>query len=75
MEDHRVMKKSFETEMYIEGSKLPLNNMMQETIGNIIMGFTKTLKGLEFQPDLIEIKIKHLKAPADVDAHVYPIEH
>ena len=68
------MKKNFETEMYVDGSKLPLNNFVQETIGNIMMGFSKTLKGLEIPPDLIEVKIKRLRTPADVDAHVYPIE-
>ena len=74
-ESHRVMKKSFETEMYVDGNKLPLNNFVQETIGNIMMGFSKTLKGLDPQPDLIEVKIKRLTSPADVDAHIYPIEH
>ena len=73
-ESHRVMKKSFETEMYVDGNKLPLNNFVQETIGNIMMGFSKTLKGLDMSPDLIEVKIKRLTSPADVDAHVYPIE-
>ncbi len=72
-ESHRVMKKSFETEMYIDGNKLPLNNFVQETIGNIMTGFSKTLKGLDATaPDFIEVKIKRLPQPADVDAHVYP---
>jgi hypothetical protein len=74
-ESHRIMKKSFETEMYIDGNKLPLNNFVQETIGNIMMGFSKTLKGLDAAaPDLIEIKIKRLSKPADVDAHIYPVK-
>jgi hypothetical protein len=68
------MKKSFETEIYVDGNKLPLNNFVQETIGNIMMGFSKTLKGLDATvPDLIEVKIKRLAAPAAVDAHVYPV--
>jgi hypothetical protein len=68
------MKKSFETEMYVDGNKLPLNNFVQETIGNIMMGFSKTLKGLDATvPDLIEVKIKRLAEPAAVDAHVYPV--
>jgi hypothetical protein len=47
--------------MHIEGNKLPLNNFIQETIGNIMMGFTKTLKGLDvIEPDLIEVKINQL---------------
>jgi hypothetical protein len=54
-ESHRIMKKSYETEMYIDENNLPLNNFVQETIGNIMMGFSKTLKGLDAAaPDLIE---------------------
>jgi hypothetical protein len=69
------MKKSFETEMYVDGNKLPLNNFVQETIGNIMTGFSKTLKGLDAtMPDLIEVKIKRLAEPAEVDAHVYPVQ-
>ena len=33
------MKKSFETEMSVDGKKLPLNNFVQETIGNIMAGY------------------------------------
>lgn len=66
------MKKSFETEMYVDGNKLPLNNFVQETIGNIMAGFSKTLKGLDVAPETIEVKIKRLPAPANVDAHLYP---
>jgi len=69
---HRVMKKSFETEMYVDGKKLSLNNFVQETIGNIMAGFSKTLKWMEKEPETIEVKIKRLPAPAEVDAHVYP---
>jgi hypothetical protein len=58
--------------MYIDGKKLPLNNFVQETIGNIMAGFSKSLKGLTETPETIEVKIKRLPAPADVDAHVYP---
>jgi hypothetical protein len=37
------------------------------------MGFSKALKGLDVAaPELIEVKIKRLSKPADVDAHVYP---
>ncbi len=74
-ERHRVMKKAFETELYVDGEKLPLNNFIQETIGNIMEGFTKSLKGIDTAPpDLIEVKIKRLSKPADVDAHVYPVQ-
>lgn len=69
------MKKTFEAEMYVDGSKLPLNNFVQETIGNIMMGFSKTLKGLDATaPALIEVKIKRLSKPSDVDAHIYPVK-
>ena len=69
------MKKSFETQMYVDGKQLPLNNFVQETIGNIMAGFSKTLKGLDAEsPDLIEVKIKRLTKPAEVDAHIYPVK-
>jgi hypothetical protein len=56
------MKKSFETEMYVDGSRLPLNNFVQETIGNIMMGFSKALKGIDAEaPISIEVKIRRLK--------------
>jgi hypothetical protein len=55
------MKKNFEIEIYIDGNKLPLNNFIQETHGYIIMGFSKTLKGLDVRaPELIEVRIKLL---------------
>jgi hypothetical protein len=66
------MKKRFETEMLVDGNKLPLNNFVQETIGNIMDGFSKSLKWMETEPQLIEVKIKRLAEPTDVDAHVYP---
>ena len=69
---HRIMRKNFETEMYVDGKKLPLNNFVQETIGNIMAGFSKTLKGLDETPELIEVKIKRSAVPTDVDAHIYP---
>ena len=56
-EGHRLIKKTFETETYIDGNKLPLNNFIQETIGDIMLGFSKTLKGLDaVEPDVIEVK-------------------
>jgi hypothetical protein len=66
------MKKNFETEMFVDGKKLPLNNFVQETVGNIMAGFSKSLKGLDMAPELIEVKIRRLSQPTDVDAHVYP---
>jgi hypothetical protein len=74
-ESHRIMKKIYETEMHIDGNRLPLNNFIQETIGNIMMGFSKTLKGIDaVEPDVIEVKIKRLPKPSDVDAHIYPVK-
>ena len=71
-ESHRIVSKNFETEMWVDGKKLPLNHMMQETIANIMMGFSKTLKGLDVAPETVEVKIKKLSQPKDVDAHTYP---
>jgi hypothetical protein len=71
-ESHKIVKKNFETEMWIDGHKVPLNHFVQETIANVMVGFSKTLKGLEASPEKIEVKIKKLSKPADVDAHTYP---
>lgn len=71
-EKHRRLKKNFEAEMWVNNQKLPLNHFVQETIANIIIGFTKALKELEEQPKSIEIKIKKLPKPTEVDAHTYP---
>jgi hypothetical protein len=71
-EKHRVAKKNFETEMWVDGRKLPLNHFVQETIANIMVGFSKTLKGLEASPEKIEVKIKKLPKQVEVDAHTYP---
>jgi hypothetical protein len=71
-ESHRVVKKNFETEMWVDGKQLPLNHMMQETIANVMAGFSKTLKGMEASPEKIEVKIRKLPKTVDVDAHTYP---
>jgi hypothetical protein len=71
-ESHRTVKKSFETEMWVDGQKMPLNHFVQETIANVMLGFSKTLKGLDSAPKKIEVKIKRLAKPVDVDAHTYP---
>lgn len=71
-EGHKRVKKNFETEMWVDGKPLPLNHMMQETIANVLIGFSKTLKGTEDKPQLVEIKIKKLEKQIDVDAHTYP---
>ena len=69
---HRVIKKSFETKMTVDGKEVPLNNFVQETIGNIMDGFCKSLKGLDSKPQIIDLKIKRLQTIVEVDAHVYP---
>jgi hypothetical protein len=71
-ESHRTVKKNFETQMWVDGQKLPLNHFVQETIANVLIGFSKTLKGLDSTPEKIEVKIKRLPKPTDVDAHTYP---
>jgi hypothetical protein len=71
-ETHRIIKKSFETEMWIDGKKLPLNHFIQETVANVMLGFSKTLKGTDTAPETIEVKIKKLQKPKEVDAHTYP---
>jgi hypothetical protein len=71
-EGHKTVKKNFETELWVDGNQLPLNHMMQETIGNIMTGFSKTLKGADETPQKIEVIIKKLPKTIEVDAHTYP---
>jgi hypothetical protein len=66
------MKKSYETEMWLNDRKLPLNHFVQETLANMMTGFLKTLKEADEPPRSITIKIKKLSKPTDVDAHTYP---
>jgi archaellum component FlaC len=58
--------------MWVDDKQLPLNHMMQETIGNIMAGFSKTLKGADESVEKIEVKIKRLHQAVNVDAHTYP---
>ena len=69
---HRVLKKTFETEMWVNNRKLPLNHFIQETLANMMVGFLKTLKEFEEQPKTIKIEIKQLSKTIEVDAHTYP---
>lgn len=71
-ENHRSVKKFFETEIWVDGKKLPLNNMMQETLANVVIGFSRTLKGTDTAPESVEVKVKKLAKPTSVDAHKYP---
>ncbi len=69
---HRVSRRDFETELMVNGRKLPLNNFVQETLANTLIGFLKTLKQVDQPPVNIEIKIKKLTQAIPVDAHKYP---
>ena len=51
---------------------MPLNHFVQETVANIMLGFSKALKGLDTVPEKMEVKIKKLSKPVEVDAHTYP---
>jgi len=69
---HRAMKKNFETALWVNDHKVPLNHFVQEVVANIMIGFIKTLKELEEPPQSIKIEIKRLAKPVGVDAHTYP---
>jgi hypothetical protein len=71
-ESHRMVRKNFETEMWVNGDRLPLNHFVQETVANVMLGFSKTLKGLDTFPENIEVKIRKLAQPVKVNAHTYP---
>jgi hypothetical protein len=58
--------------MWVDGKEVSLNHMMQETLGNVLAGFSKTLKGADEVGENIEVKVKKLKHPLNVDAHNYP---
>jgi hypothetical protein len=66
------MKKNFETELWVNDRKVPLNHFVQEIIANIMVGFVKTLKELEGPPHSIKIETKRLAKSIGVDAHTYP---
>jgi len=71
-ESNRTVKKNLAAEMWVDGQKVPLNHLLQETIANVMLGFSKTLKGLDSVQEKIEVKIKKLAKPVEVDAHTYP---
>jgi hypothetical protein len=52
--------------------EIPLNHFVQEAIANMMIGLMKTLKEPPETPRKIEIKIRKLTEPMDVDAHTYP---
>jgi hypothetical protein len=58
VESHRTLNKNFETEMWIDEQKLPLNHFVQETVANVMLGFSKPLKGLGTFSEKMKVKIK-----------------
>ncbi len=66
------MRKNFETELWINNRKVPLNHFVQEVVANILVGFVKTLKDLEGPPQSIRIETRKLAKSVGVDAHTYP---
>ena len=69
---HREFRKSFETEISVNGRNLPLNHFIQETLANMTVGLLKTLKEVDETENTVEIKIKKLAKIKVVDAHTYP---
>ncbi len=69
---HREFNKNFQTEIRVNGKKLPLNHFVQETVANMIVGLLKTLKKIDEPEKSIEIKIKKMKETKTVEAHTYP---
>ena len=69
---HRIAEKNYETEVWLDDVKLPLNHFVQETLANLMVGFLKTLKEAEESPASIKLVIKRLPKQVDVDAHKYP---
>lgn len=70
--EHRTINRHFETEIRINGTGLALNNFIQETLANTIVGFSHTLKHLDEPVKTIEITIRRLEKNVEVDAHTYP---
>jgi hypothetical protein len=70
--EHRTINRHFETEIRINGNGLSLNNFIQETLANTIVGFSQTLKHLDEPVNSIEITIRRLEKNVEVDAHKYP---
>lgn len=71
VEGHRTLKKNFETEMWVDEQKLPLNLFVQEITANVMLGFSKTLKRLETVPEKMEVKIKKIAKPVELHAQTY----
>jgi len=72
VEVYREIEKNFKTELWVDGKQLYLNHMMQETLGNILLGFSRSLKGAGDSPEKIKVKVEKLHQTVKVDAHTYP---
>jgi len=68
---HRTIKKRYVTSLSVNGIELPLNNYLQETLANVIIAFTETLKHIDKAPNSIQITVEALDAVHEVDAHRY----
>ena len=64
------MKKNFKAEILINNDKLTLNHFIQEVVASMLIGLTRTLKEVDEVPRSIEIKIRKLDKPVDVNAHL-----
>lgn len=49
-----------------------MNHFVQETVANIILGFLKTLKGLDAVPENMKVKIEKIAKLVEGDAHTIP---
>jgi hypothetical protein len=72
MSEHRLIKKTFEVQLWVDGKQVPLNHMMQEMLGNVLTGFAKTLEGVDVAMELVDVKIKRLHQPVEVDTCTCP---
>ena len=72
MNSPRAFKKGFDTEMRVNGTKIPLNHFNREAVANMMIGLLKTLKVESESPGSIDVQIKKLPKQVVVDAHTYP---
>ncbi len=70
--EHRVIKKTFEVQLWVDGEQVPLNHLTQEMLGNVLADFVKTMKGADEAAELVDVKAKRLHQPVEVDACTCP---
>ena len=68
---HKEFDKNFKTEIKVDGKKLTLNHFVQETLANLLIGFLKTLKGVDEVEKTIELNITKMEKVTQVDAHTH----